>query len=456
MSSAEAARVLIVDDDPGVSGLLAEIAGDQAWPAVVAGSGAEAEAILSRGLPRLVLLDLGLPDGTGVAFLKAWRARWPELACVVITGSRDMDAAVECLAAGAHDYVTKPFVIQELVGILSAALQRSELEAEARRLRALLENGSGLQRLLGGSKSMVALRQKLAQVAAFDVGVLLSGESGTGKEAAAEAIHALSARKEQPFVSVDCGALPGTLLESELFGHERGAFTGAAFRKRGRVESADGGVLFLDEIGNLPLALQPKLLRFLQQRNFQRLGGRETLSVDVRVIAATNEDLPARVAEGRFRQDLYYRLAELVVALPPLREREGDLLELARAFALQFSSQFGRKPLTFSDEAQAALLREAWPGNVRQLLNAVRGACLLASREIQASHLALNALPGPLQSWKGQKLADVLAREKTRVEDIMLTRVLGDGRRPMNAVAKDLGVDIKTLHALIDRRLGAA
>jgi DNA-binding NtrC family response regulator len=443
--------LLIVDDDPGVAGLLLDLAQDQGWQAEAVGTGAAGLARLEAGLPGLLLLDLGLPDANGADLLRAWRLRWPSLAVVVITGRQDLDAAVECMQAGAFDYVTKPFVLQELTGILVAAWRRAALEAETQRLRQALEHGRGLDKLLGASASMRALRDRLAQVAAFDIGVLLSGESGTGKEAAAEALHELSARRAAPFVSIDCGALPANLLEAELFGHEKGAFTGATSRKRGRVEAAQGGVLFLDEVGNLPAAVQPKLLRFLQTRSFQRLGGHESQAVDVRVVTATNIDLRAQVAQGRFRQDLYYRLVEMEVQMPPLRDRDGDILELARAFALRFSDQFGRREQGFSAEALQAMATYAWPGNVRELLNAVRGACLLADAVIEPEHLALGRVPSPVQSWKGLRLAEVLEREKAKVELLMVQRALSSSGQSLGAAARTLGIDIKTLHVIMQR-----
>jgi DNA-binding NtrC family response regulator len=442
--------LLIVDDDPGVAGLLGDLAQDQGWQAESVDTGAAALARLEKGLPGLLLLDLGLPDGHGADFLAAWRKRWPQLAVVVISGSRDLDIAVQCMRSGAFDYVSKPFVLQDLLGTLRSAWHRAALEDETRSLRSALEHGRGLQRLLGSSSGMRQLRERLEQVAGFDVGVLLSGESGTGKEAAAEALHALSQRAQGPFISVDCGALPANLLEAELFGYEKGAFTGASARKQGRVELAEGGILFLDEIGNLPPALQPKLLRFLQERKFQRLGGSEARNVDLRVLAATNIDLRAQVAEGRFRQDLYYRLVEIEVALPPLRSRESDVVELARAFALQYSERFGLKVPSFSLEAQQAMQTYAWPGNVRELLNTVRKACLLAGKSIDVEHLALGSRPPQLEAWSGQSLAEVLDREKARVELVMLQRALGSSGS-MSAAAKALGVDIKTLHVKMKR-----
>jgi DNA-binding NtrC family response regulator len=442
--------MLIVDDDPGVANLLSEVAEEQGWKAESVGSGKDALARLEAGLPGLLLLDLGLPDGHGAEFLETWRKRWPDLAVVVISGSRDLDVAVQCMRSGAFDYVSKPFVIQDLIGTLRSAWHRAALEEETRTLRTALEHGRGLQRLLGTSTGMRQLRERLEKVAGFEVGVLLSGESGTGKEAAAEALHALSPRDLGPFVSVDCGALPANLLEAELFGYEKGAFTGASARKLGRVELAHEGVLFLDEIGNLPPALQPKLLRFLQERKFQRLGGSETKHVDLRVLAATNVDLRAQVAEGRFRQDLYYRLVEIEVVLPPLRSREGDILELARAFALQFSERFGRKVPVISGEAQQAMQNYPWPGNVRELLNTVRKACLLAGPSIEVEHLSLGSLFTPIAAWSGKSLAEVLDREKARVEQLMLQRALA-ANNSMSAAAKALGIDIKTLHVKIKR-----
>jgi DNA-binding NtrC family response regulator len=452
VTAAKAGRILVVDDDPGIVQLLAEFLDDQGFAVSSAGTAAGALRAVEESPPDILLLDLGLPDAHGSELLPQLRKRWPGMPVMVVTGQNDMEMAVQCMRMGAYDYVSKPFDLQEMLGGLRATLKRSALEKEASGLRLALEGSRGLNRMLGDSAAMGQLKQQLRQVAGHDISVLLVGESGTGKEAAAEALHDLSPRQKRPFVALDCGALPEHLLESELFGHEKGAFTGAVARKKGRIEAAEGGTLFLDEAANLPLGLQAKLLRFLQSRQLQRLGASTALPSDVRVLAATNADLLQAVAQGRFRQDLYYRLNEVQVRLPPLRERRGDVAELARAFSLRESVRFGRPAPEFSGAALLAMEAYPWPGNVRELQNVVRAACLTAAAVVQAEHLPWirEAAPAPLPAIPtGGRLADALQREWGRVEKTLAEQALKKHGGHRGAMAADLGVDAKTLQALL-------
>jgi len=347
--------------------------------------GAEAVAAYARRHAEVVITDLRMIPVDGVEVVRRLRELDPEATIVLVTAHGSVAAAVEAMRAGATDFVEKPFAPELLVARVEKAVA---IAAERRRSRvaharaAALEEDrareTGSSGLLGESPPLRQLREQVRRVAAADATVLVLGESGTGKELVARALHQASRRRDGPFVSVSCAALPESLLESELFGHEKGAFTGAVRRKIGRFELADGGTLFLDEVGELPPAVQVKLLRVLQERRFERVGGEETLEVDVRLISATNRDLPRRVKEGQFREDLYYRLAIVPLSLPPLRERPGDVALLAGHFLEKHAGRIGRRLEGFSPEALALLDRHAWPGNVRELENAVQQAMVFA------------------------------------------------------------------------------
>ncbi|MDJ0866703.1 MAG: sigma-54 dependent transcriptional regulator [Myxococcota bacterium] len=370
------ARILVVDDEVGVQESLRMLLKDEFEVATV-GDVDSALRVIDEQPPDAVLLDLVMPGRSGIELLRELAGADGMPPVVVLSATRTVSTAVEAMKLGAVDYVTKPYEIDALRLKLRQVLDHSALRSEVDRLRDEVAGRQQLGRLLGRSEAMRAIYYTIERVAEARSNVLVTGESGTGKELVAEAIHQLGARREHPFVVVNCAAIPETLMESELFGHEKGAFTDARERHVGRFEHANGGTLFLDEIGELPTNVQAKLLRALQQRSIDRLGSSQPIPVDVRVIAATNRDLEREVAEGRFRRDLYYRIHVVPIALPPLRERREDIPLLAETFLARARAEAGRGPRRFELGAMTALLHHRWPGNVRELENAVERAVTL-------------------------------------------------------------------------------
>ena len=386
-------RALVVDDDPSILKAVRVLLDREGFSVAVAGSGAEAREQWVATKPQVVVLDLDLPDARGVDLLSELRAWDPAVGVVVFTATEDVEQVVECMTLGASDYVTKPFARARLLTSVRNASERAQLHRQVDSLSSQLRGEQGVGTLCGEAEVMRSVKELLARAAPVGVAVLLTGESGTGKEVAARAVHAESPRRVGPLVTVNCGALPAGLAESELFGHEKGAFTGAVSSRAGCFERADGGTLFLDEVGELEFPLQVKLLRALQERVVQRVGGSREIPVDVRVIAATNRDLEACVSEGTFREDLYYRLAVFPVRLPPLREREGDVELLARRFLAEFVETHRRADLVgFEPRALEALVGYSWPGNVRELRNVLERAVILE----RGSRINLGALPDPV------------------------------------------------------------
>jgi DNA-binding NtrC family response regulator len=374
-------RILVVDDEAGVRESLRMLLKDHC-EVVTAESVASARRALDETPPDLVLLDLVMPGGNGLLLLAELAARAERPPVVVLSATRTVSSAVEAMKLGAADYVTKPFEVDALRIKVRQLLERRALEAEVARLRDEVNRRSRLGRLVGRGPLMQEVFRTIERVATSRANVLISGESGTGKELVAHAIHELGPRAAGPFVAVNCAAIPVTLLESELFGHERGAFTDARERRIGRFEAASGGTLFLDEIAELVPAVQAKLLRALQERSVERLGSTQPIEVDVRFVAATNRDLEREVAAGRFRADLYYRIAVVPIALPPLRERREDVRPLAEEFLARAREEARRGPRSIAPEALAALERFGWPGNVRELENAIERAVALSEREV--------------------------------------------------------------------------
>ena len=374
-------RVLVVDDEQGVRESLRMLfKGD--CEVATAGSVEEAQQILQASTPDLILLDLVMPGRSGLDLLAALAGETDPPPVVVLTATKTVNTAVEAMKRGAVDYITKPFEVEALRIKVRKLLERRELEREVVRLRAEADERERLGGLVGASPPMRELFQTIRRIAASRATVLLQGESGTGKELVARAIHDLGERADQPFVAVNCAALPDQLIESELFGHERGAFTDARERRIGKFETAAGGTLFLDEIGELGIVVQAKLLRALQEKQIERLGGSSPIEVDVRVVAATNRDLEADVAEGRFRADLFYRINVVPIALPALAERREDIRRLAEHFLAAARADANRGPTRIARDAIAALERYAWPGNVRELENAIARAVALAEGEV--------------------------------------------------------------------------
>ena len=389
-------KILVVDDEAEIRSLLAAVLQSKGYEVVTAEDGAAALQAVPRERPAVILMDLSMPRMNGMDALPEIKRLDPEVPVIICTAHADLATAVRAMKLGAYDYLTKPFDVELLVLTLERAVERHRLHSRIEELKRQGQ-GSSLAERMGGSAAIAQVIQQVAQVAESNFTVLVQGETGTGKELVARAIHQQSARRQAPFVAVDCGAIPETLVESELFGHERGAFTGAQARREGHFQLAKGGTLFLDEIGNVPLATQAKLLRALEQREVNPLGAARAVAVDARIIAATNSELEESVKAGRFRADLYYRLGEFTIALPPLRSRREDIMHLSQRFLDEVSMELRRPVRRISDEAMQVLLHHDWPGNVRELRNVVRKAALLATDVVTPEHIpALSAsAPAP-------------------------------------------------------------
>ncbi|MFW5454074.1 PEP-CTERM-box response regulator transcription factor [Thioalkalivibrio sulfidiphilus] len=438
---------MLVEDDPGLLNQLRWCFDD--FEVVTATTRDEAIAQLRRSEPSVVTLDLGLPPdpggaSEGLATLEQILTLAPETKVIVVTGNSDRENAVKAVGLGAYDFYQKPVDADLLNLIVKRAQRLYELERENRRLR----EGAGatpLPGLIAGSPEMLKVCRTVEKVAPVDVTTLLLGESGTGKEVVARSIHATSPRKDFRFVAINCAAIPDNLLESELFGYEKGAFTGAAKQTKGKIEYADGGTLFLDEVGDLPHPLQAKLLRFLQERVVERVGGREEIPVDVRVVCATHQDLSALIEEGRFREDLYYRISEMTVTIPPLRERSGDTLLLARTLLERFAKEQGRPVKGFTPEALKAMERHTWPGNVRELENRVKRAVIMAEgNQINVEDLELSPEgEDPLMLNLRQ------VRDEAEAKALRRTLQIVDGN--ISRAAELLGVSRPTLYDLLKK-----
>ncbi|MBP6833181.1 MAG: sigma-54-dependent Fis family transcriptional regulator [Deltaproteobacteria bacterium] len=380
MSPTPKVRVLVVDDEEGARSGLEKLLRLEGYAVDAAADGLAALERAAEQPPDVVVTDLKMPRMDGMALMERLRTQWPGLPVIVVTAFGDVGSAVAAMRQGAEHYLVKPVDFDELQVAIDRAIENRDVRAEADQLRRQLRerDARGLEGMVGASPAMQKIYKVAAQIAPARATVLITGESGTGKGELARAIHAKGPRVGKAFVTLHCAALAETLLESELFGHEKGSFTGADRRRVGRFEQANGGTLFLDEIGEIPLSIQVKLLRVLQERTFERVGGNEPVKVDVRLIAATNKDLSAEVESGRFREDLFYRLNVVHVDMPPLRVRENDVLTLARHFLDRFSKENDKLLEGFSDRALAKMLAHRWPGNVRELENAVERATVLA------------------------------------------------------------------------------
>ncbi|MBL9201847.1 MAG: PEP-CTERM-box response regulator transcription factor [Opitutaceae bacterium] len=441
-------RLLIVEDDE-------EIRTQMRWALTaeysIATAGDRANAVEQFRLnkPPVVLLDLGLPPhpGTpeeGLATITELLSIDRTTKIIVVSGQGEKGPAMTAIGLGAYDFVTKPAEMDELRFLLKRCYHVAHLEKEYRQMQETL-GGGAFEGLLGSGARMQAVFDSIRKVATSDAPVLVLGESGTGKEVTARAIHQRSARRDGPFVAINCSAIPETLIESELFGHEKGAFTGAHAQRKGRIEQADGGTLFLDEIGEVPLPIQVKLLRFLQERVIERVGGRASISIDTRVLAATNADLKKGMAGGTFREDLFYRLAVVQIILPPLRDRNDDTLLLAQAFLKRYGDENGKAGLVFGADAVRAIRAHPWPGNVRELQNRVRRAVIMSEgKRIAPGDLELEVASGPTP---GSTLKE--ARDKLEAEMIRASLARHAGR--ITAVAAELGVSRPTLYELVDR-----
>ena len=402
-------HILIVDDERAIQATLRGVLEDEGYRVSAVGSAPDALSKLADETPDLIFLDIWMPGMDGLEALAEIKQRRPEAAVVMISGHGTIETAVKATKLGAYDFIEKPLSLEKTLLAVTRALDHSRLERENRALREQLDRG---QEIVGKSALIEALRGEIAVAAPTNGRVLIHGENGAGKELVARAIHTLSTRRDAPFVEVNCAAIPEELIESELFGHERGAFTGAVARHRGKFEAANGGTIFLDEIGDMSLKTQAKVLRVLEEQAFERVGGKETLHVDVRVLAASNQDLKEQIAQGRFREDLYYRLAVIPIEVPPLRRRKEDLPALVAYFIALFSAQNGKRPKTVSVEALAYFLAYDWPGNVRELRNMVERLVIMTPRDV----IGPEDLPPPLRPKEPAAGAEEIQREKTLKE----------------------------------------
>lgn len=443
-------RVLVADDEKNMRWVIRQALESEGYEVLEASDGKEALKVAYDEEPDLVILDHKMPSPDGMEVLRRLRAKGARFPIIMLTAHGNVQTAVEAMKAGATEYLTKPFDLDELKLAISKALAMSDLAAEVERLRQELDRDWDVEGIVAADPSMLAVLETVRRVAPTNATVMLYGESGTGKELVARAIHRLSPRAAKPFVSVSAGALPETLLESELFGYEKGAFTGAMTAKPGRFEMANGGTLFLDEIGDITLAVQVKLLRVLQERTFERLGGTRTIEVDVRVVAATNRDLQQLIAEGAFREDLFYRLNVVPITIPPLRKRPADIPLLVAHF-LEKSGATGRK---ISPEAMQALVSYQWPGNVRELENTIERVAILSRSDV----IGLDDLPqevraGAPYSEPGSR-PFALPEEGVDLEELELDLVRQALERSGGNVpkaAKLLGLTSKTLEARMQR-----
>jgi DNA-binding NtrC family response regulator len=435
-------HVLVVDNEQEMVKLIQRHLEGEGFAVTPAHSGAEALAALARDEYDVVVTDLVMDEIDGLAVLREAQRLQPRARVILMTAFASLETAIAALRQGAYDYLSKPFKMAEVTIAVRRALEDQRLREENRRLREEVGRQYAVTNLLGDSRAMQNVLDQIAAVAGSEATVLLMGESGSGKELVARAIHWNGPRRARPFIAVNCAAIPDTLLESELFGHERGAFTGAERRRRGLFAEASGGTLFLDEIADMSLALQAKLLRALQDKTVRPVGGNEETRLDVRVISATNRDLASRVSGGTFREDLYYRLAVIPVRLPSLRERRDDIPLLAQHFLQRAAARLGKSALRFSDEAMDWLVKQPWPGNVRQLENVVeRAATLTKEATITPADLTTDfSVPGATGDHVRPTLGEI---EKQYID-----RVLAETKGDKNAAARILGVSVRTLQRM--------
>jgi two-component system response regulator HydG len=457
--------IVIVDDEPDMVENCARILRRAGHRCLTATDPHRALALVESDAPDLLLSDLKMPGMDGIELLRRAHDVDPSLPVIMITAFASIESAVAAVKEGAFDYLPKTFTVDQLQVSVERALRQRHLQVENRNLRDQLQATFGLENVIGRSPAMTRIFELVKKAARSDANILIGGESGTGKELIARAVHANSPRVSQPFVPVDCASLPEQLLESELFGHEKGAFTGAIKTKPGLIEMAHRGTLFLDEIGEMPMALQSKLLRAVQERQVRRVGATSLVNVDVRIVSATNRDLREAVTRGQFREDLYYRFNVIAIQLPPLRERAGDVTLLAHAFL----KKFGQERITgFDDEALAALEAYGWPGNVRELQNVVERACALVDGDVvkrrdlpeyviarESVRSAASAPEGDVDprqaSMQGVPLVEARERWMAVLEGTYLRDLLDRHDGNISAAAKAAGVDRKTFHRLVSK-----
>ncbi|MEZ4453206.1 MAG: sigma-54 dependent transcriptional regulator [Nannocystaceae bacterium] len=447
--------ILVVDDDRAMCDLLATELRRAGYGSLIASSTADALALLREQRVDVVVTDLRMPGRSGAELCREIVQEWPTIPVIVMTGFGSMEAAIEAIRAGAYDFLTKPFPFEKLKVALDRALQHAAMHAELRRLRKQTRTTPGLDVITGASPAMERVFDLVERIAPADASVLLTGESGTGKEMVARAIHHLSRRSQGPFVALNCAAIPEPLFENELFGHVRGAFTGAERDRVGLLRQAHGGTLFLDEVGEMPASAQPKLLRVLQEGRVRPVGSDTESRIDVRLVVATNRDLAGDVASGKFRADLYYRLAVITIQLPPLRERGDDVLLLAEHFLDTLADDAGKPRPEIGDDAAARLLGYSWPGNVRELRNWMEyGLAMVDGNVLHAAHLpqtaaALDTLAPPSRGPRAPSSAELEPLDAVERRHILKVLAAVDGNK--SQAAKILGIDRKTLLSRLHR-----
>lgn len=442
--------VVAVDDDPEMVSVLSDVLGAAGYRVVATGTGNEALEAVRREYPDLLISDLKMAGMTGHQLQRELKKFVPDLPVIVITGFGSIRTAVESMRLGAFDYLTKPFSNDELLLVVERALRDRELKTEVRRLREQIAHRSGLENIITSSPKMLELIEFLKQVANTQVSVLITGESGVGKDLFARALHHYSARHAGPFLAVNCAAIPENLIESELFGHVRGAFTDARQNKTGLFQAANGGTLFLDEIGELPAALQAKLLRVLEDRRVRPIGATGEITVDVRFVSATNANLEKLVTEARFRADLYYRIATMTIAIPPLRDHTEDIPLLARHFLVRSSAEAGKPAPTISDSAMQRMKRYSWPGNIREMQNALQRAAILCQNGVVTCADLPPKVAG--ENRPTTRLDEITAQgftleqlEREYVRSVLVA--VGGNKRE---AARLLGIDRKTLYRKLE------
>jgi len=445
--------ILVVDDEPSIVQSLSGLLSDEGFEVMSAGNGYEALQQIESNAPDLVLLDIWMPGLDGIETLKEIKIANPTIHVIMITGHGTIETAVRATKLGAFDFIEKPLAFEKVIVAINNALNFRRLEEENRYLRKkTIEKHS----ITGSSEAINALKEHIAKVAPTDSWVLIKGENGTGKELVARTIHNLSQRATQPLIDVNCAAIPEELIESELFGHEKGAFAGAHAKKIGKFELADGGTIFLDEIGDMSLKTQAKILRVLQEKQFQRVGGSRTLTVDVRVMAATNKDLAAEINNGTFREDLYYRLNVVPIEVPPLRERQEDIVQLVNIFLEESAHKIRVAKKTINPEAQELLIRNSWPGNVRELKNLVERLVIMISEdEINADHLPKQYNPKSKQAVSSNAEAlfelEQLKSAKLSFEKQFIQQKLIENEFNVTRTARSIGVERSYLHRRIKK-----
>ena len=444
-----AETILIVDDEPGIIQSLQGILTDEGFEVIAADGGLKALDIIKETIPDIVLLDIWMPDIDGIETLKRIRTLYPGLQVIMISGHGTIETAVKATKLGAYDFIEKPLSLEKVLLSINNALNYNRLEAELDLFR---ERERQRYQITGNSKAIMALRDQIKLVAPTDAWVLIAGENGTGKELVAHTIHRMSKRRNKPFVEVNCAAIPEDLIESELFGHEKGAFTGATTMKRGKFDQANNGILFLDEIGDMSLKAQSKVLRILQEQRFERVGGNRTIKVDVRVIAATNKNLEEEIERGRFREDLYFRLNVIPMRVPPLRERADDIPELVSEFLDHFSLDTKMEQKTLGPDALELLEGYTWPGNIRELKNLVERlaimcpAKVIGAREVPPPYNTLRTDEERMESFLA---FDTLKEAREIFEKSFIARKLQEFEGNISKTAEAIGVERSNLHKKI-------